>query len=85
MEREQERGGKIKEERSRRRSTQVGETEPATTFSVAEETTIASAGNNQACSDGRSREDEYSSSERARGRTEYGGFSQMGPLCNGNR
>jgi len=30
------------------------------TFSVAEEATIASAGNNRACSDGRSRKDECS-------------------------
>jgi len=42
-----------KEEGTRRRGSKTGaKTEPAMTFSVAEETTIASAGNNRACSDG---------------------------------
>ncbi len=36
------------------RSSKTGETEPAMTFGVAEEATIASAGDNRACSDGRS-------------------------------
>jgi len=40
----------IEEERSRRR-TETGETEPAMIFSVVEEATIASAGNNKAYSD----------------------------------
>jgi len=53
LERESERGGKIKEEGNRRRRTKAGETEPATTIGVAEEATIASAGENRACSDGR--------------------------------
>jgi len=42
------------EERSRRGGTKAEKTEPATTFGMAEEATIASAGNNRACSDGRS-------------------------------
>ena len=45
------------------------------TFGVAEEATIASAGNNRACSDGRSQKDEYSGSKGVRGWTEYGGSS----------
>ena len=46
------------------------------TISVAEEAN-ASAGDNGACSNGGSRENECGSGEgiRARGRTEYGGFS----------
>ena len=55
--REQERGREVEEEGDRRRNTEAGETEPATTIDVAEEATIASAGDNRACSDGRSRED----------------------------
>ena len=53
MERKPERGGKIKEEGNRRRRAKAGETEPATTFGVAEEATIASAGDNRAYSNGR--------------------------------
>jgi len=47
------------------------------TFGVAEEASIASAGNNRACSNGRSREDKYGGSEgdRTGGWTEHGGFS----------
>jgi len=56
--REQERGRKIEEEGDRRRNPEAGETEPAMTIGVAEKATIASAGDNRACSDGRSREDE---------------------------
>jgi len=45
----------VRKERTGRRGSQAGaKTKPATIFSVAEEATIASAGNNQACSDGRS-------------------------------
>ena len=40
-----------KEETKRRGSEARAKTEPAMTFSVAEEATIASAGNNRACSD----------------------------------
>ena len=54
MEREEERGGEIKKEGRSRRGTKARETEPAMTFGVAEEATIASAGDNGACSDGRS-------------------------------
>jgi len=53
------------------------------TISVAKEAN-ASAGNNGACSDGGSGKDECSSSERVRGRTEYGGSSKMGPIHNGS-
>ena len=47
------------------------------TFGVAEETTIVSAGDNRACSDGRSGENECRSSEGigSRSRAEYGGAS----------
>ena len=67
-------------EEERLRKKEVGgrrKTEPATTPSVAEKATIASAGNNRTCSDGGSQEDEYSSVERIgiRSRTEYGGSS----------
>ena len=45
----------MRKERTGRRGSEVGaKTEPAMTFSVAEEATIASAGDNWACSDGRS-------------------------------
>ena len=50
--RKQEGGGEI--EKERRRSIKARKTEPATTFSVAKEATIASAGDNGACSDRRS-------------------------------
>jgi len=49
--RKQERGGEIEKER-RRRSSKARKTEPVTTFGVAEEVIIASAGDNRACSDG---------------------------------
>ena len=38
-------------------------TEPATTLGVAKEATIASAGDNRACSNGRGKKDEYSGDE----------------------
>ena len=76
----------MRKEGAGRRSSETGaETEPATTPSVAEEATIASAGDNRACSNERSRENEHSSGERAGGRTRYGGSSETGPLCNGDR
>jgi len=43
------------------------------TFGVAEEATIASTGDNRACSDGRSRENECGSGKRIGSRAEYGG------------
>jgi len=44
-----------RKERTGRRGSEAGaKTEPAMTFSVVEEVNIASAGDNQACSDGRS-------------------------------
>ena len=43
----------MREEGTGRRSSKTGvKTEPAMTFSVVEEATIASAGDNRACSDG---------------------------------
>jgi len=59
----------VRKKGTRRKSSETGaETEPAMTLSVAEEATIASAGNNRACSDGGSREDECSGSKESRGR-----------------
>jgi len=55
--RKQEGRRKIEEEGSWRRKTGT-ETDPATTFGMAEEATFASAGNNRACSNGRGRKDE---------------------------
>ena len=56
MEGKQEGGREIvRKERTERRGSKAGaKTEPATTFSVAEEANIASAGDNRACSNGRS-------------------------------
>ena len=56
------------------------------TFGVAKEATTASAGNNGACSDGRSGENERNSSERSGSRdgTKYGGSSKKGPVCDGS-
>jgi len=45
------------------------------TIGVAEEATIASAGDNRACSDGGSGENKCGSGKRIRARTEYGGSS----------
>ena len=47
------------------------------TISVAEEATASSAGDNKACSNGGSRENEYGSGEEIgnRSRAEYGGAS----------
>ena len=53
------------------------------TLGMAEEATIASAGDNWACSNGRGRKDEYGGGEGIG--TGYGGFSETGPLCNGGR
>ena len=62
----------MREEGTGRRSSKTGvKTEPAMTFSVVEEATIASAGDNRACSDRRSRKDECSDIEG--NKTEYGG------------
>jgi len=44
-------------------------------LSVAKEANTSSAGNNRACSDGGSREDKCSGSQRLGGRTECGGSS----------
>jgi len=54
----------MREEETGRRGSETGaKTEPAMTLGVAEEATIASVGNNRACSDGRGRKDECSSCE----------------------
>ena len=53
------------------------------TPSVTEEATTASAGDNGACSNGRSRKDECSGVEGSR--TKYRDFSKMRSLCNGDR
>ena len=76
MEGKQKRGGGIEEERGRRRI-KTRKTEPTITPSVAEEATIASTGDNRACSNGGSQEDEYGGVERIRiiSRTECGGSS----------
>ena len=52
------------------------------TFSVVEEANAFSAGDNRAYSNGRNRENKYSSGKRIR--TRNGGFSKKGPLYNGN-
>ena len=53
-------------EKEGNRSPETGEDNIAMTLSVAKEANAFSAGNNRACSDGGSRKDECSSSERAR-------------------
>ena len=55
-------GGKVEEEGSWRRKTGT-ETDPATTIGVAEEATIALAGDNRACSNGGCGENECSGRE----------------------
>ena len=80
MEGKQEGGGKVEEERSWRRKTGT-ETDPAMTIGVAEEATIASAGDNRACSDGGSGEDECGGCQGTR--AEYGDSSQTRSLCDG--
>ena len=57
------------------------------TISIAKEATASSAGDNKACSDRGHRKDKHSGSQRYRAetRTEHKGFSEMGPLCYGNR
>ena len=62
MEGEQEGGRKVEEEGSWRRKTRT-ETDLATTIGVAEEATIASAGDNRACSDRRGRKNECGGDE----------------------
>ena len=52
MEGKPKREEKIEEERSGRRRTEARKTEPTMTFSIAEETTIASTGDNRAYSNG---------------------------------
>jgi len=65
LERKQEGRGEIKEKTSWRRI-ETGETKPAMTFSMAEEATIASTGDNRACSNRRGRENKYGGVERIR-------------------
>jgi len=76
----------MRKEGTGRGSSKTGaETDLATTISMAEEATASSAGNNQACSDGRSGKDECGGSKGTGGRTECGGSSETGSLCNGSR
>ena len=50
--------------------------------SMAEETNASSSGANKACSDGRSREDEYGDGKGTR--TRNGNAFKKRPLCNGS-
>ncbi len=85
MERKQKGEEKIeRKEGTSRRSSEVGaKTDHVTTPSVTEEAIASSAGDNRACSNGGSRENECSSSERTGAR--YGDSSKTGSLCNGGR
>ena len=64
MEEEQKEGRKVEEKRNRRGKTEAA-TKPATTFGVTEEATIASAGDNGACSNGRGGENKCGSGKGA--------------------
>ena len=67
MEGEQARRGKVKREKGNGQRIEAGtEDNIATTLSVAEEANAFSAGDNGACSDGRSREDKCGGSQRCR-------------------
>ena len=74
---QKERGKTERKEGNRKRNTEVGETDIAMTLGVAEKVNASSAGDNSACSDGESRENECGSSEEARAeaRTRCRGFS----------
>jgi len=74
-----------REEERLKKKEVAGEIEPTTTFGVAEKTTIASAGNNRACSDGRSGENKCGGSKGTGDRTGYRNSSEKGSFCNGNR
>jgi len=52
---------------------------------VAEEANTPSAGDNRACSSGRSGEDKCSGSQRCRIGTGCRGSPKKGPLCDGSR
>ena len=71
MEKKQEGKRKVKrEEGDNGRCSEAGaETDNTTTLSVAKKANAFLAGNNRACSDGRSRTDKYSSSEGSRARS----------------
>jgi len=72
-----------REEGTRRRSFEAGaKTNNAMTLSVTEEANAFSAGNNRACSNRRSRKNEYSSGKRVG--TEDGGSSEKRPLYYGS-
>ena len=85
LEGKQEGKGENKEKGRRRNAETRATTNPATTLGVAEEATIASAGDNGACSNGRDREDKCGGGQRAGVRTECGCSSEKGPLCNRGR
>jgi len=74
LEGEQEGRRKVEEKGSRRREAETM-TKLATTIGVAKEAAIASAGDNGACSNGRSREDKCGSGKGIRSRTEWRGSS----------
>jgi len=68
------------EEGTERRSSKVGaKTDTAMTPSVVKEANTSEAGDNRACSDGRSRKNKYGNSERTR--TRNGDGSQERSLC----
>ena len=73
------------EENDGRCSKAGAKTEYAMTTSVTEEANTPSAGDNRACSNGRSGEDKCSSVKRARDKTGNGGFSKTELLCYGDR
>jgi len=82
LEGEQEGEGKVEEKGSKRRKAGTT-TKPATTFGVAEEAAIASAGDNRACSNRRGRKNEYSGCEGTGAGCR--GSSKTGSLCYGHR
>ena len=79
------RGEETKEEEGieRRNSKAEAKTDMAMTPSVAEEENTSSASNNKTCSNGRSRENKCSNSEKAG--TVGGGSPQKRPLCYGSK
>ena len=76
------RESKCEKETNGRSSKAGATTDIAMTLSVAEEANAFSVGDNRACSDKRSRENEYSSGERIR--TRDGGFPKKESLYDGS-
>ena len=79
---QKERGKTERKEGNRKRNTEVGETDIAMTLGMAEKVNASSAGDNSACSNGRGREDECSSSEETG--IGDGNVSKKGLLCYGS-